>query len=202
MKRVVLMIVSALICGIWFASSCNKKDNSELALNIKAVAKSSPSVRSTFSEETVQNEILLWCKGKKIEWYNATTGELKLEKLENETVHPHQLVTDNYFDVFYMYLGDDILFKLRPISVVMSIALNYPVLVEDVNEDFNDAPKYYIGRGYPNWEYWTDKFWTDTNWDKAENAHWVEERELNWKAIEPEWNKFIEHLKEEGKYRE
>ena len=199
MKRLFLIIVSALICGmvLLLASSCNKESNTKSTLNIKADVKSSSSVKSTLAE-TKEVDMLLWCQGSNIDWYNETTGELKLK----EQI-PTRFTTDDsdYFEVFYMYLGDELLFKLAPISVIKSTMHNYPVLIEDINED-NDDPKYYIGRGYPNWEYWTDKFWTDTNWDKAENAHWVELRELNWNAIKSEWNKFIEYLKEEGKYIE
>ena len=215
MKKLVLMIIPALICGIWVVSSCNKENNMSSALNIKAVVISSPSVKNTLTEEEMKVDTLLWCQGKNIEWYNETTGEIKFKKLENED---RFLVTASGFMV---YLGEELLFQLGGSMSVMSYTLNYPVLVDGVDESFNDdyrqgkpdwyasgneiypqrPLKYYIGRGYPNWEYWTEEFWTRTNWDKTVNADWVEEREKNWKAIEPGLNKFIEQLKKEGKHR-
>ena len=208
MKRVVLTIIPALICGIWFVSSCSKENNVTSALNIKAVVISSPSVKSTLAGEEIKVDTFLWCQGKNIEWYNETTGEIKFKKLENEDEF---LITASGFMV---YLGEELLFQLGGSMSVMSYTLNYPVLVDGIaNGDYNDAPidylnkiplKYYIGRGYPNWEYWTEKFWTDTGWEKPtedSEFNWVKEREKNWKAIEPGLNKFIEQLKKEGKYR-
>ena len=204
MKKGFLRIMTALICGIWFTSSCNEggeEGYDESALSIKAVVFSSTSVRSALIEDDLKVDTFVWCKGNNIEWYNETTGELKMKKIENEDVH-FLVDNDDYWDVFYVYLGEKILFKLAPIRMRSDIH-NYPVIIEDIGKEgeHNETHKYYIGRGYPNWEYWTEQFWIDTNVDKVTSAFWVEERERNWNAIDTELNIFIEQLKKEGKYR-
>ena len=194
MKRLVLMIIPALICGtmFWIASSCNKENNTNSntnsELNIKVVGiLGEPTTKSSTVEEA-KVDTLLWCKGIDIEWYNATTRELKIKNAEELFAFG---ITGGVF-CYIMYLGEEELFTLDAIASISSFSLNYPVLI-----DWFEG--YYIGRGYPDWEYWTEKFWKDTNWDRT--ADWVKEREKNWKAIEQGWNKFIEQLKKEGKYR-
>jgi hypothetical protein len=58
--------------------------------------------------------------------------------------------------------------------------------------------RYYISKGYPGWH--------PSEWGES-TKHWDwasidEAREKSWKVIEPDWNKFIEQLKKEGRYRE
>ena len=194
------MIAPALICGviIWVASSCNKENkedkenNANSALNFKAVGFLEELTTKSYREEERKIDTLLF-KGENIEWYNATTSEIKFKSLEN---------TDVSFGLFgglvslIVCQGETELFTLDgAISSISSLSYNRPVLIlggENIDS-------YYIGRGYPNWEYWTEEFWTETNWDRK--ADWVKEREKNWKAIERGWNIFIEKLKEEDKYR-
>ena len=172
MKRLVLMIVSTLIFGVmfWTASSCTKENKTNSAQKIDR----------------------LLFKSDNIEWYNATTSEVKFKRNPNG---------DYFFSVhgglisFIVCLDEIELFTLDAMSFLSSVSVNHPVLILGGEK----LSCYYIGRGYPNWEYWTEKFWTETNWDKK--ADWVKEREKNWKAIEPGWNMFIEQLQKEGKYR-
>jgi len=181
MKRVIPKILSVLLCGFLFLSisSCTKDENIDSVLNIKAV---------NFQTNLRTDTTLL--NGVNIEWYNASTSEIKFKDTPN----------GNYFSsvhgglVAIIFCLDEVeLFKLDAISSVSSVSLSHPVLIKETTD------VYYIGRGYPNWEYWKEDFWKDTSWDKA--ADWVKNREQNWKAIEAGWNKFIEQLKKEGKYR-
>ena len=173
MKRLVLMSIPALICGMvfWFASSCTRK------------------------EPVPDVNIFLWHQKTNIEWYNETTSEIKFG---NENV-----TGILYFENGIVYSGGKKLFELYWSSCFMSRSVNAPSLIDcsmtsSLLEN-NISEKYYIGRGYPNWEYWTEEFWAETNLDKTPD--WMKEREKNWKAIEPGWNEFIEQLKKEGKYR-
>ena len=191
------MIAPALICGgiIWVTSSCNKENNANnanSALNFKAIGFLEEPTTKSYLAEGRKIDTLLF-KGENIEWYNATTSEIKFKSLEN---------TDVSFGLFgglvslIVCQGETELFTLDgAISSVSSISYNHPVLIHGGENHVS----YYIGRGYPNWEYWTEEFWTETNWDRK--ADWVKEREKNWKAIEQGWNIFIEKLKEEDKYR-
>ena len=199
MKRLVLMIVTALICGltIFLASSCNKENSANSALNVKVVGFLGEHTTKCYLE-IVKIDTLLF-SGDNILWYNETTSEVKFKSNPN----------GNYFlSVFgglvsiIVCLDETELFTLDAMTSISSYSINHPVLIygsagsaHGGESDFG----YYIGRGYPDWAYWTEKFWTDTNWDRT--ADWVKEREKNWKAIELGWNKFIAQLEKEGKYR-
>ena len=194
MKRLILIIVSVLICGICFlaVSSCSKESNANNStLNIKAVGfLGEPSTRSSFAEGGAKIDTLLF-KGDNIEWYNETTSEIKFKN--NPDVNYFWNVYGGLVSII-VCLDEVELFTLDAISAHSSVSLNHPVLIRD-------PEGLYIGRGYPNWEYRTEKFWTETGWNKETEASWVNDREKNWKAIEPGWNIFIEQLKKEGKYQ-
>ena len=185
MKRVVLAIIPALICGamFWVASSCNKENNANSALNIKAVVW--VEAANNIAETDLKNETLL------IEWFNATTREIKFKSAVNGDFF---MSVSGGLVSLIVCLDKTELFTLDAVSSISSFSLNHPILIHSGGER-----GYFIGRGYPDWEYWTEKFWTETNWDK--NADWVTEREKNWKEIELGWNKFVAQLKKEGKYR-
>ncbi|MDR1381904.1 MAG: hypothetical protein LBJ47_10575 [Tannerella sp.] len=93
-------------------------------------------------------------------------------------------------------MNEEVLFELSVTSFAMSYTLDYPVLIYGIGDN-----KLHIGKGYPDWEYWTHPIDCST-WYEFGGYCWMEEREKNWKAIEPGWNKFIEQLKKEGLYRE
>ena len=196
MKRIVLMILPVLICGIWFVSSCTKEDNAESALIIKTVVYL-PTPGSYLAEENGKIDTLF--KGNRIEWYNATTREIKFKTLDVESV-PFG-ISGNLVKLI-VCLDEEELFTLGAIAGISSISYDHPVLIHGGVIGYHPNTKvieYQIGRGYPDWEYWTETFWKETGWDKT--ADWVKEREKNWKAIEQGWNKFIAQLKKEGKYR-
>jgi len=194
MKRVVLMIIPALICGL-LHTSCNKENNANSALNIKAIGfLSETATKRLHAEEFLKTDTLLF-SGDNILWYNSTTSEIKFKTAPNG---------DYFMSVFgglvsiIVCLGDTELFALDAVPSISSVSLGHPVLIEFLPNG------YYIGRGYPNWEYWTEEFWTKTGWEKPTEDceyNWVKDREQNWKAIEQGWNKFIAQLKKEGKYR-
>ena len=192
MKRIVLKIIPALICGIWFAASCSKEDNTTSTLSIKAVGYiEEPTTKSYDAKEGLIIDTLLF-NGDNIEWYNATTSEIKFKSLEN---------TDVFLSVFgglvefIVLLDEEKLFTLDAISGFSSYLLNHPVLIEESSD------RYIIGRGYPDWEYWKPANERERNWGSAQSLDFIKIREQNWEAIEPGWNKFIAQLKKEGKYR-
>ena len=196
MKKVVFWIIPALICGIWLVTSCAKEYNAESALNIKTVVYL-PAAGSYASEEHGTIDTLF--KSNRIEWFNATTREIKFKTLDVESV-PFSL-SGNLVSLI-VCLDEEELFTLGAITGISSMSYDHPVLISGGIIGYSPDVRgieYQIGRGYPDWEYWTERFWTETGWDR--NADWVKEREKNWKAIEPGWNKFIAQLKKEGKYR-
>jgi hypothetical protein len=153
--------------------------------------------RSTFVEEIGAIDTLF--EGDRIEWFNGTTREIKFKTLDVESV-PFPLF-GNLVSLI-VCLDEEELFSLGSVSGLSSIAWNHPVLIQGGVIGYSPDTKlidFQIGRGYPDWEYWTEKFWTETGWDRTDD--WVKERDKNWKAIEPGWNKFIAQLKKEGKYR-
>jgi hypothetical protein len=218
MKRVVLMIIPALICGVmfFFVSSCNKESNTDSALYFKAFY---PNVDTrTYSaeqEDASKSDIILLFTGNDIKWYNATTGELKFNNIPN-LPYP----TFSRLDI---YLDDFMLLSFRVASPFSSISTAFPCInaefdgeqkykgckcgnkqdhipgpnCESIWDYTGEGVRYYISRGYPRW---------DPKDRGVETSHWNwesidAEREKNWKAIEPEWNLFIQQLKKEGKYR-
>ena len=141
MKRLVLMIAPALICGaiILVISSCNKENNVNSALNFKAVGfLEEPTTKSYLAEERKIDTLLF--KGENIEWYNATTSEIKFRNLENINV---SFGLSGGFVSLIVCLGETELFTLDgAISSISSLSYNCPVLIlggENIDS-------YYIGR--------------------------------------------------------
>ena len=189
-------LIVCIVCVV----SCSKEDNRNSALSIKAEF---PQVatRSSNTEEDIKLDTLLWCPGYNIKWFNATTGELKL----NNTPSIPELSGSIYLVVF---LDDKKLLTFKTANNYSSATSDYPCIIMEPGEgywrckthlkDHIPVPScemeyimikersYYISKGYP-------PRWT---------GFAGEECEKNWKAIEPEYNLFIEQLKKEGKYRE
>ena len=121
-------------------------------------------------------ESSLWCTGDDIEWFDATTRTFKTN-------------IELPYDVFQMpssgkylilYLDEKPLIRFEAITIVSSIETCSP----SITTKFKNKQEYLILKCYPP---------GDPICDKCEE---------NWKAIEPEWNIFIEQLKKEGRYRE
>ena len=78
MKRGILTIIPALICGVvfWVASSCNKENNAKSTLNFKVEMPTE--IKSTITEELIlKYDTVMIFTGNDIEWYNDKTGEFK-----------------------------------------------------------------------------------------------------------------------------
>ncbi|MDL2306384.1 hypothetical protein LJC72_13805 [Bacteroides sp. OttesenSCG-928-D19] len=168
--------------------SCSNEDDKQLkasALSIKSVYSISP---KTYTESSnMENEIAefdsFWCAGNDIKWYNATTGELKF----NITPPPIQGFPPYNYQYLVVFLDDKELIRFETVTSISSIATAHPCILDDID----GLGFYYICKGYP----WNPKDGNDSSNSDAE-------REKNWKAIEPEWNIFIEQLKKEGRYKE
>ena len=161
----------------------------------------------------------LWSTGNNIKWYNAKTDELKFHKIPISMVHSLSII---------VFLDDKQLISFDATSNVSSNTTHYPCIIGDDDgkyvyrckcgnkQDHVVGPtcewryeytgtggQYRISKGYPRWdpreeerEEYYDPWW-GTSWASRDSI-----REENWKAIEPEWNIFIEQLKKEGRYRE
>jgi len=86
----------------------------------------------------------------------------------------------DYIPCLFVFLDEKELFILRVVPTIMSYTLDNPVLIYDTSQK-----RYFFGKGYPDWDW----------------GEFIEEREKNWKEIEPGWNLFVEQLKKEGRYR-
>ena len=214
MKRLVLMIIPTLICGVMvFISSCSKEDVGNSALSIYAFGQ--PATRSAALNESGKEEKNLWCTGNDIKWYNETTGELKLKNIPK--------VPYMTFFKLTIFLDDMELFSLETANPVSSIATAFPCInwepdgeliykgckcgneqdhitgkaCEPIWDYTGDGGHYYISKGYPRWHpLERDESTAHWDWDSIDA-----DREENWKTLEPGWSTFIEQLKKEGKYK-
>ena len=217
-----------IVCALCF-SSCTKENSTNSALYFKSV---SPKVdaRSSNPEEDSKYDTLVWCTGNDIEWYNATTGELKLKYFSELPYSLFKLI---------VFLEEKQLFSLETSNTASSISTAFPcinwdegkkmvhkykgVFFLETNEEphYHDSnceweelvycnPGYYISKGYPRMHpiirelYINMGLYSDPNW-YSESPSWADidaACEKNWKAIEPGYNLFLEQLKKEGKYRE
>jgi len=211
MKNLALITIVTAILGF---SSCDKENDINSALSIYAIGQSA--TRSAALDESFKEKKNLWCTGNDIKWYNATTGELKLKNIPNM---PYMT-----FFKLTIFLDDIELFSLETANPVSSIATDFPCInwepdgewiykgckcgnkqdhitgqaCESIWDYTGDGGHYYISKGYPAWDPKDrDESTAHWDWDSIDAA-----REENWKTIEPGWGKFIEQLKNEGKYRE
>ena len=208
MKKVVLIFIFALISGMMFlfVSSCSKKNNMDSALYFKEVyLNEGTKTYRTKQEDGSKSDTLLWCTGKDIKWYNATTGELKFRN----SPEWYDFIA---YDKLVIFLEDVELFSLETAKRASSDGIHFPcityrqvrtkgcvpgTLCQCTWEITGEDGSYYISKGYPEWVSKDERTCPISNW-----APMDAEREKNWKAIEPAWNLFIEQLKKEGKYKE
>ncbi|KAA6344909.1 hypothetical protein EZS27_007505 [termite gut metagenome] len=176
MRTLYLLFVTVFL-SIQFLScseSCEPSGNS--VLYFKTVISQEITLRSSSLEEMKSDTILsLICTGKDIEWFNATTGELKFKDYVDKSIIMSLCV----------YLEEELLFSVGYVPDVMSYILNYPVLEHSLNDN-----RYYIKNGYPGWDEGNPNYLSVK-----------EDREKNWEKIEKGWSIFIEQLKKEGRYR-
>ncbi|MDR2914581.1 MAG: hypothetical protein LBV74_07100 [Tannerella sp.] len=212
-----------LIC-ILCVCSCSEENDHNTVSALKFVSLNDQSEAQTYSSEQ-EDGGSIWCTGNEIEWYNATTGELKVKT----TPPPICGFPPFRYQYLVVFLDDKELLRLETVTSFSSIGINRPCITSESGEGswqvkrvckycskyegtthipdprcecereyiyIGEREYYYIGKGYPRWD---PKDRDESLWD------WTfldAEREKNWKAIEPGWNLFIEQLKKEGRYRE
>ena len=211
MKKVVLMIIPALFCGMMFLSSCNK-DEVNSALSIYAFGQST--TKSATSDESEAINQGLWCTGNDIKWYNGTTGELKLK---NEPEFSADLFSPNKLTIF---LDDVELFSLLLVNPLSSIGSGYPFISWEQGEVVysdcicgnkrdhiigpncgytilkQDPVRYFIFNTYLSWTQEARE-----QMASVMGQDYVDEIDRAKATFEQGWDKFIEQLKKEGKYR-
>ena len=215
MKRLVLVIISALICGMMFISSCNKEESNS-ALSIYTFGQLT--TRSAVFDENEIESKGLWCTGNDIEWYNGTTGELKLKNVPKFPEFP-----DWAFFKLTVFLDDIELFSLDMPNPISSQGTGYcPYVYWERGEieysgclcgnkqDHFVGPtcgrtiinekvgRYYIFNSYLTWtQEAREQMASVMGQDYVDDIDKEKEKE----AFELGWDKFIEQLKKEGKYR-
>jgi len=207
MKKFVLMIFTALICGLLY-TSCSKENNANSALNIYAFS------QSTTKSESENGDMFLWITGNNIKWYNSTTGELKLNNIPNVPFMTLFRLT--------VFLDDIELFSLETVNPLLSKISSFPCINWEPDGEWlykgckcGNKQDHITGRNCePIWEY-TGKggsyfinmdypIWTQAVRDEMAGImgqDWLDSLDAEFEAFEYGWNKFIEQLKKEGKYR-
>ena len=190
MKTINLFLT--VVLSLLFSSCGDKYDNTTSLYFKTIVPKEELELRSSDPESSVSDssEIVLLFTGIEVEWFNGTTRELSLKA--NRSYQPPPVVVANII----FCLNEEILFELPTVIDLMSYWFDYPVLEYDF-----ENKKLHICKGYPDWDYQTDPELCQKNIEISGHC-WMEDRDKNWKAIEPGWNKFIKQLKKEGRYRE
>lgn len=115
--------------------------------------------------------------------YNGKTGEVVFKNITSIQEQITRLRTK-----VNVYLNEKFLFSLIWTNDLLSNLYNEPVI-------HNSAAGYYVYNGYP-WGVIVN----DISKYTAQTTQQLEERKASFKAIETNWNIFIEQLKKEGKY--
>ena len=167
-------------------SGCHKDDSptatqSHSSLVFK-VANNEMTIKSevvnTYSEET---ETVIFT-GEDILWYNGTTKEIRF----NDNIHQNQAIPFDKFRKIKFYINDEYLFS----SMIFATDLNSEIFSSLVFYYNIIENRFFIQDGYP---------------DISVLHNYPEEqkhRDENMKEIEKEWNKFINQLKKEDRYKE
>ena len=203
----VMKILFFLVCTL-FISSCVKEQSLYSALSIKSVITKVNTRSFSADENKVEYDTVLWCHGNDIEWYNATTGELKLKNAPPpESLFSY--ISPNFFISLSIYLNDIQLLSFPYISPYSSASAAFPCIVTVEEDGFKwvgcqCGSKEQAHVWSPNCEIILEKseYAAGTiRYFMGKSYPADEESEKKWKAIEPEWNIFINQLKKEGKYR-
>jgi hypothetical protein len=223
-----MFIIGCILCF----SSCTKENENALpsALSIKVVSPKADAgssdtkdvnTRSSNTEtDRAENDTVLWCNGSDIEWYNATTGELKLNNPYSNEFHDPidgSLVIFLYDKELLNFPIDcwDLLsyYVIFPHIKVVSIKVELPPSSEPKEDRVIDQALHdqllreglYL-RKYRDYRYYISKGFEISHEDEYYKYRYryfdVTVHKKTWKELEPEWNLFIEQLKKEGKYRE
>ena len=203
------MIISTCFCCMMFFPSCNKQE-SDSALSIYTFAQLT--TRSASSEESAFENQGLWCTGNDIKWYNGTTGELKIKNIPK--------APDWTFFKLTVFLDDAELFSLATVNPFSSVGSGVPFISWEPGEIVysdclcgnkqdhivgpncgytilkQDIGRYFIFNSYQNW---TQEAREQTA--SVMGQDYVDNIDKEKEAFEMGWDKFIEQLKREGKYR-
>jgi hypothetical protein len=212
-----------IVCALSFFS-CTKENVLPSALSIKSVSLKADTgssdteemnVRSSDTETVlVENDTILWCNGTDIEWYNATTEELKI----SDKLYVPSMWWRLEGGTLVIFLYDKKLLSFPIPNPISSKYPTYPCIetyLEIISPEPSGEPDRIVmpgdappAKGECKWHYYIRKGYPEAknpNWTEAQANYWASqdaEKEKRWKAIEREWNIFIEQLKKEGKYRE
>ena len=194
MKRIVLLIVPALIFGgmLMFIASCNKEGVGNSALSIYAFGQSATKSATLDSES---ENMLLWCTGNDIKWYNATTGELKLKNIPNAPFMTFFRLT--------IFLDEMELFSLETVNPLSSHGSRFPCINWEPDGEWRykgckcgNKQDHVPGQNCePAWQY------AGKGGRYFISGIWPGSFDEEFEAFEQGWNKFIAQLKKEGKYR-
>jgi hypothetical protein len=160
----------------------NTEGNSEETIvGLRFVASSGNAQTKSAAETSGQEDVVFFVDDDLL-WYNEQTGEMRFK---NRLPPIDTLI----MKILKFYLGDEYLF-----SSVITTWVNGGFQSEICNSliFYYTAPenKYFLKDGYPDAATIPDK------------AGIQEIRDENMKKIERQWKRFIEKLKEEGKYKE
>ena len=175
MKRVVLMIIPALICGMVF-TGCGSEEpkNEKTSGELYAMG-----TKSVISEASTEENPELIFRGSDVKFFNVTTREIVFSNLTAEKILPRFGVYSNVT----LYIGEKPLLEAFVTSPISSIGLNDLVFVADLREN-----KIYLKDGYPE----ISPVWAD-------REIWQKERDENARKRKAEWDVFIKYLRENGK---
>ena len=134
MKRLGIMIVPALICGMIIISCNTKEQEAKTCGELYAIG-----TKSAISETSSEEEIIF--KGSDIEYYNITTGEIVFVNLTAENLLPKF----NLFSKITLFLGEIPLYETVVVSPISSIPIDYAIVfLVDIDEN-----KIFLQFGYP-----------------------------------------------------
>jgi len=186
MKKISLLLVTVFLFSLSWSCSDDDSDG-EQSRPSELLFKVTKTVHNPDIQGEIQENDSIIFTGDDILWFNETTGEIRFKR--NYTIE--EIVTSIPRSKVKICIGDQSLFTvLSFITDVSSEEIDEPVLYYNTLDiDDLDDNRFYLADGYPQWDWLT-------------KDHPVQiMRDENMKKIEPEWTRFIEQLKKEGKYR-
>jgi hypothetical protein len=179
MKRKVLLFTA--LTG-FLLSGCRPGTAEEIPDTASRLIAKSANLETTTRSATGESSETVVFTGDDILWFNETTKELRFKNNMslNESI---SLVHGNGIK---FYIDDEYLFSsMRGISDVSSQTVNRPVFYYSAIEN-----RFYLADGYPP----VTDYLSDPEAAQAE-------RDENMRMIANEWNRFIEQMKKEERYK-
>ena len=146
MRKLFLMIILAIICGIMF-TSCNNEKEVKNSGELYAIG-----VKSVTSENSDEENTELVFNGSDIKFYNITTGEIVFVGLTANEVMPKF----GLYSKITLFLDENPLFETVVTSTISSIPFSDIVFVVDIEES-----KIFLQNGYPK----SDLLLDDEKWE-------------------------------------